>query len=387
MARRTPRGISVHFAINFLQTKSENLDLKTSATLWKIGMSHSHPPLQKTAFLRSLHLSPWGWTKKQQYPAVHSEPREEMWLVELLIPWACQLMACLASQLSLPRAGVLNDNELACKASVEGEWGRESSVYHGVWNSSILAMKSRLLSSFSVCKLCLALIQSKRKIGAGLWATSLCKLSALSALQTPHIWKPESFFITFKSPFCNKSGGLFVFPVWHSFVCRLCFFLGRFFPGMLRSFNCSLLLHPFPFTNVNLLAGVCWQPPFLSAWIVSTGLDVNQVGMLGFFPHILPPFQAWVWEKKGFCSGRAKSMLVKTAVKLPLLCCRWTRRLMGSYYSLLIPQLSVCLCSLTETHLSSKQSRTRAMTWAWRYHHLCCLICIMVRGVIDGSLC
>lgn len=57
--------------------------------------------------------------------------------MELLIPDVCQLMASPASRLSLPRAGVVDDSELVCKAGVVEEWGREFSLYVSVWNSSI----------------------------------------------------------------------------------------------------------------------------------------------------------------------------------------------------------------------------------------------------------
>lgn len=52
------------------------------------------------------------------------------------MPCACQLMASLAPQLSCLGPGVVGDNELACKAGVGEEWGRESSVYYGGGNSS-----------------------------------------------------------------------------------------------------------------------------------------------------------------------------------------------------------------------------------------------------------
>lgn len=57
--------------------------------------------------------------------------------MELLTPCACQLMASPAPQLSLLGPGVVGDNELACKAGVGEEWGRESSVYYGGGNSGI----------------------------------------------------------------------------------------------------------------------------------------------------------------------------------------------------------------------------------------------------------
>lgn len=153
--------------------------------------------------------------------------------------------------------------------------------------------------------------------------------------------------------------------------CRLRFFLGCFFPGMLRSFSrCFLLLHAFLFTNVNLVPGVCWQMLFLSAWIISTGLKVNWGGCYGFvfIDFLLSRHRS---EKiKAFVLEEHNSVLVKSLVKLPLLCCEWFRRLMGSYYSLVLPQLRVCLWTLTEPHLSTKQSRTRARTWANQYSEM-----------------
>lgn len=48
------------------------------------------------------------------------------------MPCVCQLMASPPSRRSLPRAGVVDDNELVCKDDVGEEWGRESPVYHSV---------------------------------------------------------------------------------------------------------------------------------------------------------------------------------------------------------------------------------------------------------------
>lgn len=131
----------------------------------------------------------------------------EVWLMELLIPGVCQPVASPASQLSLPRAGVVDDSELVCKAGVAEEWGREFSLYLCVWNSSIQPRSPG----------CFPLSVSENsashrygvKEGFGLVCKppSFVRSPSFLTLQSTQVWKSESFFVTFKSPLCNKSGG------------------------------------------------------------------------------------------------------------------------------------------------------------------------------------
>lgn len=64
--------------------KLKIMGLKTSVRLWKFGMSEGCLPLQKTAFLTSCIF----------LTSVRAEPGKEMWVMELLISCACQLLFC-----------------------------------------------------------------------------------------------------------------------------------------------------------------------------------------------------------------------------------------------------------------------------------------------------
>lgn len=200
--------------------------------------------------------------------------------------------------------------------------GQGIPIYPSVWSSSTQPWSPGCFSlSVSVNSVPHQYGVGKKKKKKGLLATILCKLSYLLKARDLVSLKVWGFFIIFKSPLCNKS--VFFWDV---------YFLGTSaapccLPACL---SCSLLFHCFSLTSVKRGAGICCLPSFLSSWIISTGLEINDIEMLWaffFFPsHTLLARHGFEKKKAipDFCSGRACSVLEKLSV----LCCRWIRKLM-----------------------------------------------------------